>query len=98
MNSSIVLVLISVVVTAGICALIWRRPSRHADASRCVTANTVERAERGWTRIADLDDDLIETILTLHYRDVLRDPVKQKMWRRLLREASAVRTVQGLGG
>ena len=45
-------------------------------------------------RLEDLTDELIEQVLTVHYRQVLADPSMQSMWRRLLREASAVRTLK----
>lgn len=95
MSVSVVLVLISVATTTLLCALAWRRPSRHAAVAQCVTPEAP--AERGWMSIADLDDDLIQTVLELHYRQVLADPNAQKVWRKLLREASAVRTVRNIG-
>lgn len=55
------------------------------------------RSTRPALTIEDIDDELIELILTAHYRDVLSDPAKQRMWRKLLREASAARTVATIG-
>lgn len=91
--NSFALVVCSVIVTTLFCALVWRRPSR---STAVVQRATPEPAGRGSTSVADLDDDLIELVLTMHYRQVLADPGMQKIWRKLLREASAVRTVQGL--
>jgi hypothetical protein len=38
----------------------------------------------------------IEHVLTVHYRQVLSDPAHQKVWRKLLREAAAARTLAGI--
>ena len=45
-----------------------------------------------------LSDELIEMVLTVHYRQVLGDPSMQKVWRRLLQQAAAVRTVAAVSG
>lgn len=97
MSGSVVLVLVSVAATALLCALAWRRPSRNAAVAQCVTANTAEPAERGWTAVADLDDDLIEMVLTMHYRQLLADPAGQRVVRKMFAQAAAVRTVRNLG-
>lgn len=66
------------------------------DRAQSTSATRVLAAQRRVQRPAGLSDEQIEQLLTEHYRQVLASKAGRSMWRRLLRQAEAVSTVESI--